>query len=270
MFRFAYGGAQSHVGLVRQNNEDSGFAGPYLQLVADGVGGAAAGEVASATTAYVVSAMAASRKTEDLVGLLAEAVQESYRQLRLGVVQDPGRAGMATTLTAIAVDRDRFALAHIGDSRAYLLRHGRLTQLTRDHTLVQALVDEGRLTREEVAAHPYRSMVVKSIDGEHVPEPDVCRLDLEPGDRLLLCSDGLTDLVGEDRIGELLQMTDAEVAGGDLVAAALAAGGRDNVTCLVTDVEEGRQVCSDGRLLGALRDPYLVVDPAAVHRGRTA
>jgi protein phosphatase len=272
MFRFAYGGAQSHVGLVRGNNEDAGFAGPYLQLVADGVGGAAAGEVASATTAYVVTAMAAPRTTTgDLVELLAAAVQESYRQLRVGVAHDAARAGMATTLTAIAVDRERFALAHIGDSRAYLFRDGRLTQLTRDHTLVQALVDEGRLSREDVAAHPYRSMVVKSIGGEHPPEPDVCWLDLERGDRLLVCSDGLTDLVGEDRIAELLEERDAEIVSSELVAAALDAGGRDNVTCLVADVEEeDRPVCADGRLLGALFDPCLVVDPVAVRRDRTA
>jgi protein phosphatase len=171
---------------------------------------------------------------------------------------------MATTLTAVLTHDDLFAMAHIGDSRTYLLREGRLTQLTSDHTLVQALVDEGRLRPDQIAAHPYRSVVLKSLNGEHPPEPDVFLLDLEPGDRLLLCSDGLSDLVTEERIAELLCQTDREGAVSDLVDAALEAGGRDNVTCLVADVEDGPVLCGDGRLLGALLDPYLVVDPAAV------
>jgi protein phosphatase len=263
MLRFAYAAA-SHVGLVREHNEDSGFAGPYLQLVADGVGGAAAGEVASATTAYVMSARAATKTERDPRRLLASAVQESYAQLSAGVEQEPDRGGMATTLTAVLTHDDLFAMAHIGDSRAYLLREGRLTQLTSDHTLVQALVDEGRLTPDQIAAHPYRSVVLKSLNGEQPPEPDVFLLDLEPGDRLLLCSDGLSDLVPEERIAELLGQTDREGAVSDLVDVALEAGGRDNVTCLVADVEDGPVLCGDGRLLGAMLDPYLVVDPAAV------
>src|SRR5690349_1854941 len=118
MLRFSYG-ACSHVGLVRDHNEDAGFAGPYLQLVADGVGGAAAGEVASATTAYVVSAMAAARPAADPVRLLTDAVAESHRQLRRGVAVDPARAGMATTLTALLARHERVTVVHVGDSRAY-------------------------------------------------------------------------------------------------------------------------------------------------------
>lgn len=263
MLRFAYA-ARSDIGLVRANNEDSGFASPYLQLVADGVGGAAAGEVASATAAYVVSAMAAGANDADLAGLLVSAVEESHRQLRVGVEQDPSRHGMATTLTAVLTHANRFAMAHIGDSRAYLRRAGRLTQLTSDHTLVQALVDEGRLTRDQVADHPHRSVVLKALDGEHTPVPDVVSLDLEPGDRLLLCSDGLSDLVPADLVDESLAITDRDLAVSSLVDAALQRGGRDNVTCLVADVEDGPTLCRDGTLLGAVYDPYLVVDPAAV------
>jgi serine/threonine protein phosphatase PrpC len=263
MLRFAYG-ARSHVGLVRTNNEDSGFAGPYLQLVADGVGGAAAGEIASATTAYVVSALAATHPDDEPADLLTRAVQEAHRQLEEGVAADRDRTGMATTLTAVLARGDRCVLLHIGDSRGYLLRGGGLTQLTTDHTLVQSLVDEGRLTREQVAGHPYRSVVLRWVDGRTRPEPDVVTLDLRVGDRLLVCSDGLSDLVPEDRIASLLAETDPDPAAAGLVDAALEAGGKDNVTCLVADLVDGPVVHSDGRLLGAMQDPSLVVYPAAV------
>ena len=128
----------------------------------------------------------------------------------------------------------------------------------------QSLVDEGRLTREQVAGHPYRSVVLRWVDGQTTPEPDVVALDLRLGDRLLVCSDGLSDLVPEDRIASLLAEPDPDTAAAGLVDAALEAGGKDNVTCLVADVVDGPVVHSDGRLLGAMQDPSLVVDPAAV------
>lgn len=269
MLRFAYA-SQSHVGLVRENNEDSGFAGPYLQLVADGVGGEAAGEVASATTAYVMSALTAKGAGREPIALLHEAVRAAHEQLCVGVQRDPSRCGMATTLTAVLVDGDRFAMAHIGDSRAYLLRDEDLTQLTADHTFVQSLVDGGQLAREEVVHHPYRSVVLKSLDGEHAPDPDVFAVPLQVGDRLLVCSDGLTDYAEEQRVLECLRDPDRERAVSCLVGAALDGGGRDNVTCLVADVEDGPQLNRDGTLLGAIRDPHLVVDPAAVSLGEPA
>lgn len=263
MLRFGYD-AESHVGLVRDGNEDAGFAGPYLQLVADGVGGAAAGEVASATTAYVVSALAARESHDDLLVTLRAAVRTAHDQLRLGVELDAARAGMATTLTAVVTDGERCALVHVGDSRAYLLREGELHRLTSDHTLVQSLVDQGRLAREEVARHPYRSVVLKSVDAEAPPEPDAVYLDLQVGDRLLLCSDGLTDLVPDEVIGDALARLERGDAVNALVRAALQAGGRDNVTCLVSEVEDGPRLVRTGMVLGAMADPYLVVDPAAV------
>jgi protein phosphatase len=263
-------GAASHVGLVREHNEDAGFASPYLQLVADGVGGAAAGEVASATTAYVVSALAAARPAADAVRLLTDAVAAAHHQLRRGVADDPERAGMATTLTAVLARDDRVTLVHLGDSRAYLLREGRLDRLTRDDTFVQALIDEGRLTAEAARTHPYRSVVLKSVNADQAPEPGVWSMDVDPGDRLLVCSDGLSDLVGEPQIEGLLLTPDPDEAAASLVEAALAGGGRDNVTCLVADLVDGPAVCPDGRHLGAMRDPYLVVDPAAVRAGLTA
>jgi PPM family protein phosphatase len=266
MLCFTYHSYQprSHVGLVRTNNEDSGFAGPYVQLVADGVGGAAAGEVASATTAYVVSALAARAGQRDLVDLLSDAIQQSHEQLRAGVASDPSRAGMATTLTAVLTYHDRFAIAHIGDSRAYLLRGASLVRLTTDHTLVQALVDDGQLAPQDVATHPYRSAVLRSVDAETPPKPDVSPLDLAPGDRLMICSDGLTDMISDHEIAQLLTITDPDSATSALIAAALEAGGRDNITCLVADVEDGPIMAHHGSNVGAAFNPYLVVNPAAV------
>jgi protein phosphatase len=269
MLRFAYAGC-SHVGLVRANNEDSGFASPYLQLVADGVGGAAAGEVASATAAFVISSLVATASGDDVTGLLAAGIQEAHRRLMAGTRQDPSRHGMATTLTAVLTLENRSAVAHIGDSRAYVLRAGCLDRLTSDHTLVQALVDKGRLAPDQVACHPYRSVVLKSLEGEQRPDPDVFAIQLEPGDRLLLSSDGLSDFVASDEIAEILNMSDRDAAASALVEAALTAGGRDNVTCLVADVEDGPVLCRDGSVLGALGDPFLVIDPTPVRQGRPA
>jgi serine/threonine protein phosphatase PrpC len=267
MLRFRYA-ARTHPGLVRDNNEDSGFAGPYLQLVADGVGGAAAGEVASATAAYVTSAATMGSSDPDLLEVLARAVTTVHEQLRAGVAAEPGRAGMGTTLTAIVTDGAQAAMAHLGDSRAYLLREGALSQLTRDQTLVQMLVDEGEITREQARGHPQRNIVLQALDGDAAPAPDLQLLDLHPGDRLLVCSDGLSDMVEDDRVAEGLAEPDLETAAEALVQAALAAGGHDNVTALVADVEDGPLISRDGAPLGALRDPGVVLDPAAVRSGQ--
>jgi protein phosphatase len=269
VLRFDYG-AQTHVGLVRDGNEDAGFAGGYLQLIADGVGGAAAGEVASATAAYVTSALLAADPYAAPEEVLRTAVHEAHRQLQAGVRRCPEWSGMATTLTAVALRNDRCHLVHVGDSRAYLLRQGVLTRLTADHTLVQSLIDEGRLTPETARRFPYRSVVVRSVNADAPAEPDLAVLDVRLGDRLLLCSDGLSDLVDDDGIRSGLLHDDPDAAAQDLVRSALEAGGRDNVTCLVADVVDGPAVAPDGRLLGALADPYLVVDPCAVRSARSA
>ncbi len=264
MLRFRYGGV-SDVGLVRGNNEDAGFASHYVQVVADGVGGAAAGEVASATTTYVVSALAAAHPATDAATLLRRAVAEAHHQLQAGVRHDPSHAGMATTLVAALARHGRVTLAHIGDSRAYLLHGGRLTRLTKDHTFVQTLIDAGRLTPAEARRHPYRSVVLKSLNAQEEPHPDVFDVPVSPGDRLLLCSDGLTDFVDERVVAGLLPHRHPDDAAQALVDAALAAGGRDNVTCVVSDIDDGPRMACDGRLLGAMADPFLVVDAAAIH-----
>jgi serine/threonine protein phosphatase PrpC len=267
MLRFGYAG-RSHQGLVRDNNEDSGFAGPYLQLVADGVGGAASGEVASATAAYVTSATTMGSSDRDLREVLARAVSRVHEQLRAGVAAEPAHEGMSTTLTAVLTDGSQVALAHLGDSRAYLLRDGQLSQLTHDQTFVQMLVDEGQISAEQARHHPQRNVVLQALDGDAAPVPDLELLDLRPGDRLLVCSDGLSDMVDDGRVAQCLAEPDRDAAVDTLVEAALAAGGRDNVTALVADVEDGPLISRDGALLGALRNPCIVVDPAAVRSGR--
>ena len=204
VLRFS-GAGVSDTGLVRSDNEDSAFVGPYVALVADGVGGAAAGEVASATAAYAVTATALSRFGEPPERVLMEGAEAAMASVRRGIQGDLNRLGMATTLTAVACDGERVVLAHVGDSRAYLFRDGTLTQLSRDHTYVQQLVDAGRLAPEGVARHPWRNVVLRSVDGDPVHEGvDLVPVPVEPGDRLLLCSDGLTDLVPDPVIAQHL------------------------------------------------------------------
>lgn len=263
MLRFS-GVAVSHTGLVRSDNEDSGFLGPTCMLVADGVGGAAAGEIASATTAYVVSALALVDALAEPLAMLHTGVVLAQEQIAAGVLQDPARTGMATTLTAVATDGETFGLAHLGDSRGYVLRAGRLTRITTDHTYVQRLVDEGNLDEEDVNSHPWRNVVMRSVDGTLTESGDVSRLRLLVGDRVLLASDGLTDLVSEPHIEALLLEHHDDAAADALLDAALTAGGNDNVTCLLATVIEGPAVVADGVLVGTLRDPGKVVCAASV------
>jgi PPM family protein phosphatase len=264
MLRFS-GAGVSDVGRVRPHNEDSGFVGPYVALVADGVGGAAAGEVASATTAYAVSATALGHFLDLPELVLAEAEKAARAAVRHGVQRDLTRLGMATTLTALICDGSRVVLGHVGDSRAYRLRDGVLTQISTDHTYVQHLVDSGQLDREAAGRHPWRNVVLRSIDGDpEGPGLDLTPVPARPGDRLMLCSDGLTDLVPDGRIAEVLGLSDPLSAAAVLTQSALAAGGKDNITCIVLDVVDGPLVVGDGQLLGALRDVANIVDPAAV------
>jgi protein phosphatase len=250
---------------VRPHNEDSGFVGPYVALVADGVGGAAAGEVASATAAYSASAVALGRLGETPELVLAEAYQAAGAGVRMGVQRDLDRLGMATTLTMLVTDGRHVALGHVGDSRAYLMRDGVLRQISADHTYVQHLVDTGQLSPEARAGHPWRNVVLRSVDGD--PEgggPDVVRLEVSVGDRLMLCSDGLTDMVADSRIAEVLASEEADAATALLTQQALEAGGRDNITTIVLDLVEGPRVVGDGTVLGTLSDPWNIVDAAAV------
>jgi len=269
VLRFS-GVAVSHAGRVRSNNEDSGFLGPTCMVVADGVGGAAAGEIASATAAYVVSACALADPRGDPVLTLQAGMHLAQQQIMAGIQQDETRVGMATTLTAVVTDGARFGLAHVGDSRGYVFRDGRLTRITRDHTYVQRLVDEGNLQEDDAPWHPWRNVLMRSVDGTVDELGDVTPLRLEVGDRLLLASDGLTDLVTELRIESVLTHRDDDAAVESLLDAALKAGGRDNITCMLATVAEGSEVVADGILLGALRNPRNVVDAAAVRMPHSA
>lgn len=262
MLRFRYA-AKSHPGLVRSNNEDAGYAGAYLLLVADGVGGAAAGEIASASTAYVASTVSMI-SDDDPMTVLAQAVAFAHRHLQDGVRLDPLRDGMSTTLTAVLGDGERFALAHVGDSRGYLLRDGVLHRVTRDHTLLQLMLDTGQLRPDEAETFPYRSVIARSITHTEAPEPEICLLDLRPGDRVLLASDGLTDLVDAEVICSAVETADLDSAATRLIALALAAGGRDNITCIIGEVVEGELINPRGTLVGAAADPGNLIDGAAI------
>ena len=234
MLRFS-GTGTTHVGLVRADNEDSAFVGPDLVLVADGVGGGAAGEVASATTAYVVVATVLAERGRDTDPgmLLRRAVLRAQEQVARGVALDPRREGMATTLTAIAASGGRFALVHLGDYRGFVWRDDELVQVSRDHTWVAQAVDRGALTESAARQHPWRNVVTRTVNGRTSERADVLPLALRPGDRVLLASDGLTDLVPEREIERLMHRYDDDTAAQALTDAALTRGGHDNVTVVV-------------------------------------
>jgi protein phosphatase len=229
-------GAQTDVGRVRQGNEDSYLLEPPIYAVADGMGGHIAGDVASATAVDVIAAGARDAAAldgqvlADLVNRANEAIWEKARS-------DPSLRGMGTTCTLLMIDGDTAHLAHVGDSRAYLLRKGSLTQLTEDHTLVERMVREGRLSAEEAARHPQRSVITRALGVDQRVQVDVLREQLSRGDRILLASDGLTSMVDSDEIAGVLGSEDDPQAAADrLVEIANAAGGEDNVTVLVVDV----------------------------------
>lgn len=255
--------ARSHLGMVRQNNEDSAYAGPRLLALADGMGGHAAGEVASQ---YLVASLAKLDEDEpgqDLTGALVAAMERGNRSIAAHVDAHPETDGMGCTLTALLFDGRRMGLVHVGDSRAYLLRDGALTQITKDDTFVQSLVDRGELSADEAHSHPRRSLILKALTGEPV-EPTAVTREARVGDRYLLCSDGLSDPVSADTIAETLGTGSADSAADRLVQLALRSGGPDNITVVVADVIEGpRGATVEPVVVGASStdEPGEVVDP---------
>jgi serine/threonine protein phosphatase PrpC len=232
---------RSDVGLLREGNEDSAYAGPHLLAVADGMGGHAAGEVASAATITTIAPLDAEDPGPDLVNALADAVATANLRLQELIISDPAIEGMGTTLTALLWAEGYAALCHIGDSRAYLLRDGQFIQITHDHTLVQSLVDEGKITEDDVATHPHRSLLLRALDGRTIAEPDLTPLETYPGDRYLLCSDGLSGVVTEQTLHQTLgSIPDPDKAALRLVELAIKGGGPDNITCIVADVIDSR------------------------------
>ncbi len=289
--------SHSEVGLVRKNNQDSGYASPHLLVVADGMGGAAAGDLASAVAIDEIKRLdtpdlLASATTEadpvgpasappggsadesesdattggedtvivpaapaeaeqgaatrnPLLARLAASIADANDRIADLVAADYSLEGMGTTVTGAVFDGSAIGLAHIGDSRAYLLRDGRLERLTHDHSWVQSLVDDGKISPDEAAYHPHRSLLLKVLNGQPANDPDLTTVELRSGDRLLFCSDGLCGLVDDPRIAELLGQPDLDAAVADLVDDALAAGGIDNITVIAAEAETTTRTAVD-------------------------
>ena len=230
--------ARSDVGLVRSENQDSAYAGPHLLVVADGMGGHAGGDIASSTAiGYLVELDDESHSANESGDELFQAIAKANAEIGRIAVDRPELQGMGTTVTALLRSRHTLAIAHIGDSRAYLLRGGTLSQMTTDHSFVQTLIDSGRITAEEASSHPQRSLVTRVLTGNANDRPDLGAREAYLGDRYLLCSDGLSGFVAPDTIAEILGSGDPPAATADrLVELALRAGAPDNVTVIVADV----------------------------------
>ena len=228
-------GSRTDVGHVRDHNEDSLTVVPPLFAVADGMGGHEAGEVASELTIKTLEQLAPAHPD-------AQALERAVEAANLNVLQAPsqgiGREGMGTTLTAAMIEGERLLIAQVGDSRAYLLHQGELQQLTRDHSLMMDLIEAGQITPEEARVHPNRSVITRAIGSDPHMKPDIYELNISAGDRLLLCSDGLSTMLEDDEIQTIMRHTPSpQQCASDLVDAALQAGGYDNVTVVVADIE---------------------------------
>ncbi|MEO5609280.1 MAG: protein phosphatase 2C domain-containing protein [Ornithinibacter sp.] len=236
-FAFHYA-ARSDVGMVRTNNEDSGYAGPHLLAMADGMGGHAGGDIASSTViAALVDLDDEALSGREASQSLLDRINTANAELGAQIHDEPGLDGMGTTLIAMLRSRDNIVLAHIGDSRAFLVREGQVTQITKDHSFVQGLVDEGRITQEEAQNHPQRSLVTRVLTGADEDEPDLVVRQGRAGDRYLIASDGLTDYVARDTVAEVLTtVADPGECADRLVALALKAGAPDNVTIVIGDL----------------------------------
>ncbi len=254
MLWFSAAGA-THTGLVRTSNQDSVVITPELLLVADGVGGGAGGEVASAIAAETMLECARLAAGRPPALVLADGVRRAQEHVAAGVSEVPARKGMATTLTALLTNGTETAMVHLGDSRAYAWRQQELIQLTRDHTWTAQAVDRGQITQAEADEHPWRNVILRSINGTLDQSGDVVPLAMEAGDRVLLASDGLTDLVSTSRIAHLFTEADDQRLCEALVEAALAQGGRDNISVVVATARDGAATSrAEPLLLSALAE----------------
>ena len=253
--------ARSDRGLVRSNNEDSAVAASNLLALADGMGGHAAGEVASQLmieallplNAEFLGDGARDITVDRLPGMLVEAMDNGNRAIAAHVDENPTLDGMGCTLSALLFSDGRMGVCHVGDSRGYLLRDDVLTQITKDDTYVQSLVDEGKLDPADVSSHPQRSLILKALTGRPV-EPTLQLLEVHAGDRFMLCSDGLSDPVSADTIREVLATGTPDEAAAKLIDLALRGGGPDNVTVVVADVVDTAAPTDDGTPLVLTRD----------------
>ncbi|MEJ8281223.1 PP2C family protein-serine/threonine phosphatase [Pseudonocardia spirodelae] len=252
----------SDVGRRRTSNQDSGATTGRLLIVADGMGGHAHGEIASATTVSVFTEMEARLPADlsdiDLAAEMTEALNDATDRLARRAGEEPEMRGMGTTVVSLLLTGEQLALAHIGDSRIYLLRDGGLSRLTHDHTMVQQLVDQGQITAEEAAHHPRRSVLMRALSTDHAPDPDLDRVDIAQGDRYLLCSDGVTAVLDDDALHrELASGTGPDEVVARLIALANEGGGPDNITAIVADVVEldaPQPPAEDLRIAGAVAE----------------
>lgn len=227
-------GSRTDVGCVRDHNEDSLVVAPPLYVVCDGMGGHAAGEVASEIAVDVVASRAPDHADAAALG---QAVEEANLAVIKAAREGVGRAGMGCTCTAAILEKERLVIAQVGDSRAYLLHHGKLQQLTRDHSLVADLVEAGQITEAEARVHPQRSVITRALGSDPRTQPDLFEINVEAGDRLLLCSDGLSTMLEDDQIEKVLvDFSDPQRCAAQLVNEANGLGGYDNVTVIVVDV----------------------------------
>jgi serine/threonine protein phosphatase PrpC len=254
--------AASHVGRIRLSNQDSGYAGTHLFMVADGMGGHAGGDVASSLATQAITAVADERfESIDVAQeTLVNAVKNSAQELSDAVRDHPDLQGMGTTVSAMIRHNDKVVIAHIGDSRIYLFRNSTLEQITTDHTFVQKLVETGRITADEAMVHPRRNVLMRVLgDFDTNPEIDSFIVETEPGDRWLMCSDGLCGYVPDDVVAQILRETpDAAVASNRLIEAALDRGAPDNVTVVIAGVNETTvSAASRPILVGAAAQPLI-------------
>lgn len=228
-------GSRTDIGCVREQNEDSLVVAPPLFVVADGMGGHAAGEVASEIAVSTIQENAPQHADPEDLG---HAVEVANRAIIDAALAGQGREGMGTTCTACMLEGDRLAIAQVGDSRAYLLHQGMLTQLTRDHSLMANMIEAGQITPQEARTHPNRSVITRALGNDISTTPDLYEINVEAGDRLLVCSDGLTSMVEDDGIAAIMnRQPDPQRCAAALVNEAIAQGGADNVTVIVANVE---------------------------------
>lgn len=227
-------GSRTDIGCLRDHNEDSLVVTPPLFAIADGMGGHAAGEVASEIAVRVLSELAPEHPDGEALG---RAIEEANRAVIQAAREGRGRQGMGTTMTAAMLEGERLVIAQVGDSRAYLLHQGKLQQLTRDHSLMADMIEAGQLTPEEARTHPQRSVITRALGSDAHLHPDIYEINVETGDRLLICSDGLSGMIFDDQIENTLRrVQDPQRCASQLVNEAIAAGGHDNVTVIVADV----------------------------------
>ena len=249
--------ARSAIGLVRQGNEDSGFVSPQLIAVADGMGGQAAGEVASRFAVEVLQALAPTLVSTDLdedsvEDLLMHSLHSIDSEISAVTDEEIEKRGMGTTLTALLIRGKNISLLHVGDSRCYRLRGNTLEQLSNDHTVIQELLDQGAISVAEAAEHPQRSMLTQALRGDGDVTPVLQMYEVKKGDRYLLCSDGLSGVLTEKEIKIGLKKTDKDEAVKFLVDATYVNGAPDNVTVLIADISDEAKTTPS--LIGAAHD----------------